>query len=155
MIKTNFIPTVVAMLIAATMFTSCQPSTPKTDAADAKVQEAKEELSQAQKDANAAQAAANAEEWKAFKEASEMKIKENEAKIAELKTKMKAAGKKIDAAYEKSIDELEQKNKDMKVKIDGYSNDAKSDWASFKREFNHDMDGLGQALKDLGNNNKK
>jgi hypothetical protein len=30
-----------------------------------------------------------------------------------------------------------------------------SDWESFKREFNHDMDELGQALKDLTVDNKK
>ena len=30
-----------------------------------------------------------------------------------------------------------------------------SNWESFKREFNHDMDEIGQALKDLTVDNKK
>jgi hypothetical protein len=36
-----------------------------------------------------------------------------------------------------------------------YKNDADSDWQSFKREFNHDMDELGNAFNNLTVNNKK
>jgi hypothetical protein len=30
-----------------------------------------------------------------------------------------------------------------------------SDWVSFKREFNHDMDEIGKAFEDLTIDNKK
>jgi len=39
--------------------------------------------------------------------------------------------------------------------LDSYKNDADSDWQSFKREFNHDMDELGHSLKDFTVDNKK
>jgi hypothetical protein len=39
--------------------------------------------------------------------------------------------------------------------MDTYKNDANSNWQSFKREFKHDTDELGQALKDFTVNNKK
>jgi hypothetical protein len=42
----------------------------------------------------------------------------------------------------------------MKARIDAYDK-SQSDWESFKREFTHDMEGLGQALNDLTVNNKK
>jgi len=42
-----------------------------------------------------------------------------------------------------------------KVKISKYKNDGNEKWESFKREFNYDMDELGQSLKDLGENNVK
>ena len=61
----------------------------------------------------------------------------------------------MDAKYVESVDALEQKNKDLKNRMDAYGANTQSDWDSFKREFNHDMDALGQAFKDLTVNNKK
>lgn len=66
---------------------------------------------------------------------------------------MKKSGKTFDAMYEKNIMALEQKNKDLRTKISNYESNQ-SDWESFKREFNHDMDEQGQAIKDLTVNNK-
>ena len=83
-----------------------------------------------------------------------LKIKENEVRIAELKVKMKKPGKILDPLYEKKIEMLEQKNIDLKAKMEAYEKNQ-SDWESFKREFNHDMDELGSALKDLTVDNKK
>jgi hypothetical protein len=61
----------------------------------------------------------------------------------------------MDATYIASIDALEQKNAALKSKLNTYENNAQSDWESFKREFNHDMDQLGNSLRDLTVNNKK
>lgn len=36
-----------------------------------------------------------------------------------------------------------------------YYEKSQSDWETFKREYNHDMDELGNALKDLTVDNKK
>ncbi len=146
--NTNLLHSATAIMIAGALFASCQSSTPKIEAAETKVQDAEQALKEAKK-------AATAEEWNAFKEASETRIKANEVLIDDLRAKMKVAGKKIDATYEKSINELEERNQIMKNKIATYNNDSQSDWVSFKREFNHDMDGLWQALKDVGVNNKK
>ncbi|MFZ4549860.1 MAG: hypothetical protein ACOYN4_20595 [Bacteroidales bacterium] len=139
---------VATTFISTALLTACNPGTPKEDAAQDRVADAKEELKDARK-------AATAEEWKAFKDESELKIRDNEIRIAELKTKIKKSGKELDAVYEKNIDALEQQNKAMKTRIDVYEKDFTSDWESFKREFNHDMDELGNALKDLTVNNKK
>lgn len=43
----------------------------------------------------------------------------------------------------------------MKKKMDDYNMDGKENWEKFKTEFNHDMDELGQAFKDLTVNNVK
>ena len=155
MIKAIFKTTSIALIFAAASFTSCQSSTQKTDAADAKVQEEKKELQTAKDEAAIAQKAANAEALKAFKAEIDVKIENNEKQIAELKAKAKSSKKKMDAAYVESIDALEQKNTALKNKLNTYENNAQSDWESFKREFSHDMDQLGAALKDLTVNNKK
>lgn len=146
---------VSATFMAGSMLTGCQSPAQKADNAQVKVEEAKQDLMDKEKAAAVAtQKAATAEEWTAFKNESDTKIKENEVRIAELKAKMKKTGKAIDAVYEKSIDALEQKNMEMKNRMSAYEKNQ-SDWDSFKSEFNHDLEGLGQAFKDLTVNNKK
>lgn len=138
----------IAVFVTAATFMSCKSPTKEEIEAQENVNEANEELVEAKKEATEA-------EWEAFKHSGDSIIDRNEERIAELKRDMKKTGKSIDAHYQESVDALEQKNKDLKAKMEGYKNDANSDWQSFKREFNHDMDELGQAFKDLTVNNKK
>lgn len=138
----------IAVFVTAATFMSCKSPTKEEKEAQENVNEANEELVEARKEATEA-------EWEAFKHSGDSIIDRNDERIAELKRDMKKAGKSIDAHYQESVDALEQKNKDLKAKMEGYKNDANSDWQSFKREFNHDMDELGQAFKDLTVNNKK
>jgi uncharacterized protein YceH (UPF0502 family) len=152
---------VISLLIATVIvltspfFMGCQTPTEKVDKAETKVEDAKQNLSDVQKAAALeAQKTANAEAWKAFKTESEETIRQNENRIAELRVKTKKNGKIIDAMLETKIAAIEQKNIDLKTRIDNYDKNQ-SDWEAFKREFSHDMDGLGQAFKDLTVNNKK
>jgi len=153
--KSIFILAVTIAFMAGTIFTSCKSSIQKQEAARAKVQDAKEDLNTAQKEANAAaQVVATAEEWEAFRNNAEIKIRENEIRIAELNVKMKKPGEIFDAIYEKKITTLEQQNKDMRARLLAYEKNQ-SNWESFKREFNHDMEAIAQAFKDLSVDNKK
>ena len=65
------------------------------------------------------------------------------------------ASKEVKEKYDKKVSALEQKNNDLKKKIEASNNTQSSKWSSFKREFNHDMDELGHAIKDIGVDNKK
>ncbi len=153
--KVIFMLVVITACTTGILFTGCQTSDQKVDEAKTKVQDAKDDLKDVQQDANEeALKAATAEEWSIFKSESDIKIKANETLITNMKDKMKASGKKMDAVYEKNIDLLEQRNKDLRNRIDAYDNNSKSNWASFKREFNHDMDELAIAFRDLTVNNK-
>lgn len=144
----------LATLIGGVVFTSCQSTAEKTEAAKEKVKDAKEELKDAREDENAKEhKSASADEWKTFRNESQEKIWANEKHIAELKVKMNRPGKLLDAAYSKKIDSLEEKNRELKRRMDAYEK-SQSDWETFKREFNHDMDELGNALKDLTVDNK-
>lgn len=144
-------------LMIATVLVSCQSSAKKEETAKDNLQKAQEDLDEVQYDAAMAaqKKAAIAKEWQTLKNNTQATINENEIRIAELKVKIKKTGKDIDSLYAKKIDQLEQKNKDIKAKIETYKNDKNSDWESFKREYNHDMDELGKALKDITVDNKK
>lgn len=146
--KSIFNILIVVGIISSAGFTACQSTTPKEDAAKAKLEAGREDLKEAQTEASA-------EEWEAFKKESEIKINNNNIRIAELRLKMTESGNNtLDIVYKKRILLLEQKNIDMKARIDAYEK-SQSDWESFKREFNHDMDELGKALKDIAVDNKK
>jgi hypothetical protein len=152
--KTIFTIAVASMFIAGTVFTSCKSASQKEADAQAEVQDAKEDLNDAQIDANAEQQkVATAEEWAAFKSDADAKIKSNEVRIAELTVKMNKPGEILDPLYKKRIQTLEQQNKDLIARMDAYDKNQ-SDWETFKREFNHDLDALGQALKDVTVDNK-
>ena len=148
----NFLTALVILAIA--FFSSCQSNEAKLDSAKENVEEVKDELAEAKQDVREATAkVASAEEWRIFKSDAEAKIKINEVRIGELKVKLNKPGKTFDEMYAKNIESLEVKNKDLKTRIGAYESNQ-SDWDSFTREFNHDMDELGQALKDLTVNNK-
>jgi len=152
--KIIFIITVI-MFSTATLFTSCKSSTKEEEEAREKVQEEQEDVQEAKEDLNEVKRQANAEEWQNFKDEMNAAIAKNDAKIEELKQKIKNTGKEANAEYDKKVDALKEKNENLKIKMDAYKNDVNSDWQSFKREFNHDMDELGNALNDFTVNNKK
>ncbi|MFV5687925.1 hypothetical protein ACM55M_04805 [Flavobacterium sp. ZT3R25] len=141
--------------IAGTLLIGCQTSTKKEAAAKDKVADAREDVQDAKEELMNARKEATTEEWKAFKDQTNATINENEIRIADLKAKMKKTENSIDAMYAKKVNELEQKNKDIKAKVETYKNDRNSDWESFKREYNHDMNELGDALRDVTVDNKK
>lgn len=152
--KKSIFTLAIVSFVMGSIFTSCKPNTEKEQAAQENLDSAKVAVTNAQNELIEAKRAATAEEWQVFKDDTDAKIEDNTAKIAELKLKIKKTGKEIDKEYQKKIDTLEQKNKELKVKIDSYKNDVNSDWKAFKKEFNHDMDQLGKSLKDFTVDNK-
>jgi septal ring factor EnvC (AmiA/AmiB activator) len=93
------------------------------------------------------------EEWESFKKTSEEKIKAREEEIQALRLKIKESNQETKEKYQQKIDTLEKKNNELKKKLSDYASEsnsnAKKRWYEFKREFNHDMDELGRAFKDL------
>ncbi len=142
-------------IMAGTTFVSCKNNAEKEADATEKVQDATEDLKDVKNDVNKdAITKANDAEWQTYKMEANKTIAENETRIMELQTAMKKPGKTFDTNYKKSIEALSDKNTALKTKIKDYENNQ-TDWDTFKREFDSDMSGLGQAFKDLTVNNKK
>jgi F0F1-type ATP synthase membrane subunit b/b' len=127
--------------MAGTIFTSCNSPAEKVDAARAKVEDASQNLDQVTKDYN--------DQYNTFKLASDQKIADNEKSISELKEHTEKMKKEAKDEYEKAIAALEQKNETLKEKVKDYKGDGSEKWESFKLAFNHDLDELGQSLKDF------
>jgi len=125
-------------------------------AADKNLADAQQNVVAAQQNVNDAKAqSAAVDEWTQYKANAEAKIAENDKIIADYKARMTNSKGKLLAKYDKKVDVLEQQNKDLKAKLDNYKDNGKDAWEKFKSEFDHDMDGLGTALKNFTVDNKK
>src|ERR1035437_8784180 len=102
---------------------------------------AKKDLKEAQKD--------SASEYQQFKIDENKKIQSNDKSIADFKVRIAKKKKENRAQYEKKLSVLEQKNTDLKKRLNDFKDSGKDNWAAFKREFNHDMDQLGKSLKNF------
>jgi len=141
--KSIFTLAAMSLLMTGAIFTSCNSAAQKEENTTTESQDANAEE----------QVVATAEEWQAFKTDAEAKIKNNEIRIEELTVQMNKPGQVFDDLYKNRIEELELQNRELQNRIDAYDK-SHTDWEKFKREFNHDMDELGEALKNITVNNK-
>jgi TolA-binding protein len=141
--KSIFTLAAMSMLLTGAILTSCNSAAQKEENTTIETQDADAEE----------QVVATVEEWQAFKTDAEAKIKRNEMRIEELTVQMNKPGQVFDDLYKNRIEELEQQNRELQNRIDAYDK-SHTDWEKFKREFNHDMDELGDALKNITVNNK-
>lgn len=135
------------LFVSGIILNSCKSSSEKVENAGENVSDAKQDLTKAEINYTDA--------IQAFRKETADKIAVNDQKIAELKAKIENEKKSAREEHKKRIAELKQKNEDMKKRMDKYQDNGKEGWESFKREFDHDMDGLGKALNDLTVNNSK
>lgn len=142
--KSIFTLAAMSLLMTGAILTSCNSAAQK---------EENTTTTEQQEAINDEQVVATAEEWQEFKTDAEAKIKRNEMRIEELTVQMNKPGQVFDDLYKNRILELEQQNKKLQDRIDAYDK-SHTDWEKFKREFNHDMDELGDALKNITVNNK-
>ncbi|MBA3704367.1 MAG: peptidase M23, partial [Bacteroidetes bacterium] len=138
---------VTSVFITGAVFTSCSSPEKKVENAETGVLEANQDLDQAN-----AEYLADVETYR--KETAE-KIAANNQSIAEFNARIENEKKEAKADYKKKIAELEQKNTDMQKRMDDYKVDGKDKWETFKAEFSHDMDQLGDAFKGLTVKNVK
>lgn len=142
--KSIFTLAAMSLLMTGAILTSCNSAAQK---------EENTTTTEQQEAINDEQVVATAEEWQEFKTDAEAKIKRNELRIEELTVQMNKPGQVFDDLYKNRILELEQQNKKLQDRIDAYDK-SHTDWEKFKREFNHDMDELGDALKNITVNNR-
>ena len=145
----------ILVLAAGSLFVSCKNNEEKkADAVDGVV-EASKDLNEVNAEIkNDALTKANDQEWQTYKAEANKTIAENEIRIAELQKAINKPGNSFDATYKKSITDLNDRNTTLKNRIADYENNQ-TDWETFKREFNSDMEGLGKAFKNITVNNKK
>ncbi len=135
------------VLITLGSLSSCNSPEKKVENAQENVNDAQLNLEKAEADYVA--------DMEKFKRETDDRIVTNQKSIDDFNAKISTEKKEAREEYRKRINELEQKNKDMKKRMDEYKPEGNEKWQSFKREFNSDMEQLGNALKGLGKNDVK
>ena len=127
--------------IAGAIVTSCNTSADRVENAQENVIQANKDLDQANQEYLA--------DIENYRVETASRIAANEQAIADFNAGLEHERKAVRAEHKKKIAELEQKNRDMKMKMDNYKEEGKENWEKFKTEFSHDMDELGKAFKNL------
>ncbi len=131
----------LTLLFTVASFTSCNTAAEKLDKAEEKAIKAKDDFNIAKEEYLA--------DIENFKKETAAKIDSNKQKIAEFNVKIEYAKKDVKTYSLQQIVILEQKNSELKIKMDEYKADGKDNWESFKTAFNKDMNDLGEAFKNF------
>ena len=144
--KKTILVVAASTMMSALIFSSCNDSQ--------RVENSQERVTDAQQDLTRAQ-----DEYRndvdTYRRDINAQIDANERMIDELKEQKRYKEGSDKDAYRMRIEELKQKNRDLRKRLNDYQVTGKDDWERFKAEFNRDMDELGQAFKDLGKDNVK
>lgn len=144
----NSILTMTAIaLIASAVVTGCNTSSQKVENAEDKVAAAEQDLTKANQEYLA--------DLRKYREEVAMKIAANNKSIAEFNARMDNQKAEAKADYKKRIDAIQQKNSDMKKKLDEFKAESKEQWENFKAEFSRDMEDLGIAFKNMTTSSNK
>jgi hypothetical protein len=139
--KKSILICTASIFMAAVVFTSCQSSSEKVEDATIDLLEAERDLDKAAQE--------YLTDLENFRKEAAKKIAVNEKSIADFKARIELEKKEVSSDYRKKINELEEKNTDMKKTMDDYKAEGKESWEKFKSEFNKDMDKLVKALQEL------
>ncbi len=136
--KNKYFIFAVLLLIAGVLLTGCEKT---RENANEKVKQANQDMVDAQ--------AQYDKEWQQFKSDAELKIDANQRQIDDFKVAMKTTSKKFKSKFENEVLTLEQKNIELRKKLNDYKFDEKDNWEKFKQDFNNNMDSVGNALKGI------
>ncbi len=145
--KNPILTLALTTLTTCTILSSCTSAADKVKNEQENVIDANEKLTEAEQEYYA--------EIEDYKNENLDKIAANQKSIADFKARVDFDKKEARDDYNKRILELDQKNSDLKKKMDEFQESGKDNWSEFKKEFNRDMEELGKAFKDLTNNNVK
>jgi hypothetical protein len=136
--KNKYFILAVIMLIVGAGVTGCDKNRENTQ----------KDVEQANKEMMDEQAQFD-KDWQQFRNDAELKINANEKKIDDLKLAMRTTSAKFKTKYENQVLTLEQKNIELRKKLNNYKYEGKDNWEIFKVEFNQEVDTVITAINDI------
>lgn len=138
----------------ASLLTACNSSADNVDQAEkdlmkqeADVYDAKNELEEAKH--------TYLQDFEDYKIEKTMEIAKNDQAIADLKIRIEGENAVNRKAYRLQIARIESENDVLREKMDTYHPENQERWEEFKKEFSHDINELGKAMQDVGQDNVK
>ncbi len=132
---------VLLLFILGVAFTACNSLEQKVEKSEENVVLAKNGLADAKEQYLSA--------IETYQQYTAEKMAVNTQKIADLRTRIEEGRRSATAGYERSIEELEQENTDLKQRVYDYHETTINNWEAFGVELKNDMNKLGVVLRDL------
>jgi signal transduction protein with GAF and PtsI domain len=129
------------------ILSGCNSTTSKVENAEKDVQKEKEDVVKANENLRL--------EIENYRKETAAKIDGNDLRIAEVRAQAEKDKTAMKAEVKTQIADLEKKNIELRTKLNDYQSDKQEDWDNFKNELNHDIDELGNSLRDFGKKNMK
>lgn len=150
--KKYILKSILVTAIASLMLVGCNnsPKEKEVELEDAQedVIDAKVALQQSKLD--------SINDYNTFKKSIELKIDENQKQINEIAIKVDRSNDKNRAANVKELAKLEEKNQELKTKLNEYNQQGTAEkWELFKVEVNNDIDELGKSISNMAERNMK
>ena len=139
--KNKIFKTATLAFMVGVILTGCETSAEKVAKAEINLSQANKDLDDAQEEYVA--------DIESYRKETDEKIAANEKSMAEFETRVATEKKEDKDEYNKKIIALQQKNIDMKKRMDDYKADGKEKWEFFKADFTKGMDDMGESLRDL------
>lgn len=146
-----YLPVFTIVLLAGTYFTSCNSFAKQVESKN--VQFDDNDKNQSETEFHVRRIA-TAHEWNDFKKDQQLKLKATELQIADLRKSIatQETAQKIDSIFQEIV-ELQQKNNILRAKIISYESNQ-TDWATFKRKVDYDIEELDKVFYNLTTDNK-
>ncbi|MDA3891305.1 MAG: hypothetical protein PF517_06520 [Salinivirgaceae bacterium] len=136
---------ILALIVSGAFITSCSLSNKKAENAQEKVETTMDKAVEFNQERN--------DSIEQYKKEAQVKVNNFKKSIAELKAKIATEKREDKAIYQKKLNALETKNNEMKESLNNLKDEGQEKWTAFRSEFNHDLDEMGKAFKDLTVNN--
>lgn len=134
-------------VLLAGILTGCTSTASKVENAEENVKKEQEDVVKANENLKM--------EIENYRKESVSKIDGNDQRIAEVRAQAEKDKSAMKSEVKTQIADLEKKNAELRTKLNDYQSDKQEDWDNFKKELNHDMDELGNSLRDFGQKNLK
>lgn len=132
--------TLFAILITGLMMSCNESPGERVEEAEENVVKAQQELEEARQDSI---------EYVSYRSDAERKLDANDQKIADLKQRKRTASKEVEDQYDREIEALDKRNKELRDNIDTYQSAGRDRWESFKYSFNENMNDLENSISNL------
>lgn len=154
--RTKIFSRLLPIFIAGTLLTSCKDNKNNSEEIQRDITESKQQMD---RDAEQLRAEMN-RDWESFRKSSDEIIESREKEIKDLRGRIAEADKAQRDALNRELDDLEQKNKSLKERIDKRTENVKNDLHEIneksikdhkeaERQIKEDMDNVGKAISDF------
>jgi hypothetical protein len=130
----------VCLFLGGAGLSGCNDPAEKVQNAEKNVTEANKELEKASEEYRA--------EVEIYRKEATDKIAANNKSLIEFNTRIALEKQDAKADYQKKLAKLEQRNTDMKKRMEDYKAETKEEWDIFRDKFDYDMKELDKDFKD-------